>query len=175
MEGPGFGGLSKKGRAWNGEEWHQGRVYSQTSWTSWLSGHWLKSGCLLLAWGEKVRNHFTLSRKDGWKSIWLTAHDIKNMLYRKWRREVARIKNCFINGTSHGKSEACQKEWNRDVSWLYRRGKSEWQRWKCKTLGHFGNPVGRVSRWLDRLFIQDRYPVEPGQVVAALMSHDLLE
>lgn len=37
------------------------------------------------------------------------------------------------------------------------------------------NLVGRVSRWLDRLFIQDRYPVEPGEVVAALMSHDLLE
>lgn len=30
-----------------------------------------------------------------------------------------------MNGDSHGKGKNCQKEWNGEVFWLYRRGKYE--------------------------------------------------
>lgn len=43
----------------------------------------------------------------------------------------------------------------------------------CSSLGHFEKPKGRGSELLDRTFIPDRCPLEPGDVVPALMSQEL--
>lgn len=68
------------------------------------------------------------SAGDKGEEALINCQDPRNLFLEEVEK-ASRKKSIMIsspmNGTSHGKNEDCQKEWNGDVPWLYKRGKTE--------------------------------------------------